>query len=102
MSVWGRWDFFGVAWACLLGPCLCSCITLCFCHKKNGQENGRYYRPDDDEFVDKQTKDRTSRELMMMCVACMAPIATAVLWLWGVISIANKSLLCGDGCSLQD
>ena len=80
-----RFDLFWIAIGCLVGPCLFTCVMLvCFY----------------DILAPETEVDGNMVGMAMTCVACLCPIATVVMWVWGIVIIANRGILDGAGCGL--
>merc|ERR1711924_48705 len=76
----GRWDWFCIELGSIFMPCILVCCAV-FLQAKPGNEEAWF---------------------PWICGGlsgcfCVAP---AVIWFWGIIVIANRSLLCGDNCML--
>jgi len=101
----GRWDWFGICWACILSPCILCCVTLFCCTGNSDAGNNRYSSLDHQgEIPDGSGSDKAG----MGCWAalsglayCMVSCASFGVWVWGIIAIANKSLDTGNGCQLS-
>tara|TARA_Y100000389_G_scaffold123003_1_gene120287 strand:- start:614 stop:1264 length:651 start_codon:yes stop_codon:yes gene_type:complete len=72
----GRWDIFGIYWliwgsGCCL-TCLCGCMGRCVGSSEEDKEVGL--------------------KAGARCGSCIMSIAIAVMWIWGIVVIANKDI----------
>ena len=84
----GRWDLFAIPMSVIFGGCcfgICSICLIGVCKKEN-----------DDPLDDK--------EAYMLCYSncfgCLYGCTIFILWIWGIVIIATKSILDGNGCEL--
>ncbi len=72
----GRWDIFTTYMLILFGGCLmiCCCGCLCSCCVKKEE--------------DKETVTKFGAQ----CGGCLWSIAITGMWIWGIVTIANKSV----------
>ncbi len=72
----GRWDIFTTYMLILFGGCLmiCCCGCLCSCCAKTEE--------------DKETVTKFGAQ----CGGCLWSIAITGMWIWGIVTIANKSV----------
>lgn len=85
----GRWDLFAIPMSVLFGGC-CLSITMCCCagcSNNNKEENAM----DDKEAILK---------CYSSCFSCIYSITLLALYIWGIVIIANNSILDGNGCEL--
>jgi hypothetical protein len=86
----GRWDLFAIPISIIFGGC-CLSITMCCCCAvcgNNKEENAL----DDKEAMLK---------CYSSCFSCIYAITLLSLYVWGIVVIANKSILDGNGCELN-
>ena len=69
----GRWDIFGIFMSVLFGGCLfvCCCGMCCHCINKKEDQEG-------------------ATALGTKCGGCLWSLAISVMWIWGIVVIANK------------
>ena len=72
----GRWDIFGIYQAVVWGPIVLLCCVLCCVAAKS----------DDDD----ATSSEDTIKLCSTCFTCVYTIAVLALWVWGIVSIAEK------------
>ena len=77
----GRWDLFGVAMGIFFGGLVLACIFICLCNDTN-DDNGK-------------------ASCSVSCYTCLLSIAITTYWIWGIVVIANKSILGPNGCKLS-
>tara|TARA_Y100000816_G_C26107240_1_gene588798 strand:+ start:2849 stop:3592 length:744 start_codon:yes stop_codon:yes gene_type:complete len=84
----GRWDLFAIPMSIIFGGCSLGIITMCCCLGCcNGDENGMN---DKDAILNCYSS----------CFTCIYAITILALYIWGIVIIANKSILDGNGCEL--
>ena len=71
----GRWDIFGTYMAIIFGGCLAMCCCGCFCSACNKEED----------------KDAMAMAGTKGC-SCLVSIAITVMYIWGIVVIANKEV----------
>jgi len=80
-----RWDIFGIYMAIVFGPVALLLVGCCFamfgCCSQN--EDG----------VD-------LCKCLYSCLGCVWGIGIVAMWIWGIVTIANKSVLGPNGCPL--
>jgi hypothetical protein len=71
----GRWDIFGFYWIVIGSGCLCSCCMSigASCFVNDEEKNG-------------------ASKLGCSCGSCFSSIALTVIWIWGIVVIANKEV----------
>lgn len=71
----GRWDIFGIFMSVLFGGCLfvCCCGMCCHCINKKEEQQG-------------------ATALGTKCGGCLWSLAISVIWIWGIVVIANKEV----------
>jgi len=71
----GRWDIFGIFMSVLFGGCLfvCCCGMCCHCINKKEDQEG-------------------ATALGTKCGGCLWSLAISVIWIWGIVVIANKEV----------
>ena len=71
----GRWDIFGIFMSVLFGGCLfvCCCGMCCHCINKKEEQEG-------------------ATALGTKCGGCLWSLAISVMWIWGIVVIANKEV----------
>ena len=83
----GRWDIFGYYMIGIFGSigfaCVFNCCYMC-------------------KTVAKSTTDGEQSCMMSInsCYFCLYGVAVMVGWIWGIVVIANKEVLDGNGCKL--
>ena len=85
----GRWDLFAIPMSVIFGGCCLGIISTCcigFCKQEN---------------EDVVLSDREALlKCYTSCFSCMYTIVIISLYIWGIVLIANKSILDGNGCQL--
>ena len=76
----GRWDLFGIAIGIWGGVCLVGCLLAILLG----------------------SSDDSSSKSLMSCYNCLVSIAIMAYWVWGIVVIADKYVLGGNGCPLVD
>ena len=71
----GRWDIFGTYMAVVFGGCLGTCCCACFCSACNKEEN----------------REAMAKSGSSSC-GCLVAIAILVMYVWGIVVIANKEV----------
>jgi hypothetical protein len=71
----GRWDIFGTFMSVFFGGCLfvCCCGMCCHCINKKEDQEG-------------------ATALGTKCGGCLWSLAISVMWIWGIVVIANKEV----------
>lgn len=71
----GRWDIFGTFMSVFFGGCLfvCCCGMCCHCINKKEDQEG-------------------ATALGTKCGGCLWSLAIIVMWIWGIVVIANKEV----------
>jgi hypothetical protein len=71
----GRWDIFGTYWIVLGCGCLCSC---CLSLVAKGVS---------------KAEDNTEAVMVgCRCGSCLLSVAMTIMWIWGIVVIANKEV----------
>jgi len=72
----GRWDIFGTYMIVMFGGCafICCCGMGCSCAFKQSEDSESWVK------------------LGTNCGGCFLSIAIVVLWIWGIVVIANKEV----------
>lgn len=85
----GRWDLFAIPMSVLFGGCCLSITMSCCCTVCGNNE-------EDNTMSDK--------EAIFKCCSssfgCVYAFTILALYVWGIVIIANKSILDGNGCEL--
>jgi hypothetical protein len=81
-GVIGRWDWFTVIWAPFGGICIISLCLSCLC-----------------------SKNEDSGEACVTgsasCLGLVYGLAMCVVWIYGIVEIANSNMTDGDGCHIH-
>ena len=72
----GRWDIFGTYMTIMFGGCLMICCFGCLCGC----------------CVKKEEDKETVTKFGAQCGGCLWSIAITGMWIWGIVTIANKSV----------
>lgn len=81
-----RWDIFGIYMAVAFGPIALLIIACCFAMAGCCNQN----------------EDRADCcKCIYSCIGCLWGIAILVMWVWGIVVIANKEIMGPNGCSLN-
>ena len=72
----GRWDIFGIFMGVFFGGCLFICFCGCLCSALNKEE-------------DKESATHAGTK----CGSCLWSLAVLIIWIWGIVIIANKDVL---------
>ena len=80
-----RWDIFGIYMTVVFGPIAlliigCCCVMFGCCHQ-------------DEACAD-------CGKCLLSCLGCLWGIAIVAMWIWGIVTIANKTTLGPNGCPL--
>ena len=81
----GRWDIFSIYMIIIFGGCFATCLCTCFCNYLNGAD----------------TKEAATIAGSKCCSILIA-IAILVMWIWGIVMIANRNVLDLNGCELSN
>jgi hypothetical protein len=81
----GRWDIFSWYMVGFFGPpvliCLIGCCWIC----KSSDEKRT-------PLIDKDDDDNVGLNILSMACGCVWAIIVLVLWIWGIVTIANKDI----------
>lgn len=72
----GRWDIFGTYWIVLGSGCVLTCLCGCFGKCVFGGESDK----------------EAGMKLGTSCGSCLFATALTVMWIWGIVVIANKEV----------
>jgi len=73
----GRWDIFGTYWAVIGSGCVLTCFCGCF---------GRCALGSSEE------EKETGGKLGARCGSCLLSVVLLVMYIWGIVAIANKEV----------
>ena len=73
----GRWDIFGIYMGTVFGGCFLVCVATCLqlCSQ-----------------TEAEFENKTAGKCMHSCITCLLAVAILVLWIYGIIVIANKEI----------
>ncbi len=74
----GRWDIFGTYMGIVFGGCAFVCLCGCIAAVAHVDKEG----PNEDGFG----------KLAIQCSSCLWSITITIMWIWGIVIIANKEI----------
>ena len=89
----GRWDIFAIYMSVVFGGCLFLCVIGCC---------GMLCLNDSDSSNDESIKYDLPVKCCINCFAFIWSITILVLWIMGIVNIANKNVLDLNGCELSN
>ncbi len=82
----GRWDIFTMYMAACFGPPLLMCVVaICYCFCCPPNDNTKPLLDDDDK--------STGCHILSLALGCVWGILLVVLWIWGIVTIAEKGVM---------
>uniref|UniRef100_A0A6C0CN78 Uncharacterized protein n=1 Tax=viral metagenome TaxID=1070528 RepID=A0A6C0CN78_9ZZZZ len=73
----GRWDIFGIYMGTVFGGCFLACVATCLqlCSQ-----------------TEADFENKSAGKCMHSCISCLLSVAVLILWIYGIIVIANKEI----------
>ena len=71
----GRWDIFGTYMTIIFGGCLATCCCGCICN-----------------FMHKEEEKAAATKGGSKCCSCLISVAILVMYIWGIVVMANKEI----------